>query len=122
MVRLFSLVLETIIIGVLFTGDEAIAHGINETEVTTVITSYELMPKFKKVLALTPKVKTLVYMEDQLKDLDKTGYADGINIYSFTDVVKKGKESKFGVYQLLFQFRRNLYSELDSFLLECSVL
>lgn len=75
-------------------GDEAIAHGINETEVTTVITSYELMPKFKKVLALTPKVKTLVYMEDQLKDLEKTGYGSDINIISFTDVLKKGKESK----------------------------
>lgn len=82
-----------------FTGDEAIAHGINETEVTTVVTSYELMPKFKKVLALTPKVKTLIYMEDQLKDLDKTGYADGIQIFSLTEVLKKGKVSKYGKLQ-----------------------
>jgi long-subunit acyl-CoA synthetase (AMP-forming) len=28
-------------------GDEAIIHGINETEVTHVITSNELLPKFK---------------------------------------------------------------------------
>uniref|UniRef100_A0AAR5PEI0 long-chain-fatty-acid--CoA ligase n=1 Tax=Dendroctonus ponderosae TaxID=77166 RepID=A0AAR5PEI0_DENPD len=76
-------------------GDEAIAHGINETDVTTVVTSFELMPKFKKVLALTPKVKTLIYMEDQLKDLDKTGYADGIQIISLTEVLKKGKGSKY---------------------------
>ncbi|XP_066155933.1 long-chain-fatty-acid--CoA ligase 4 isoform X3 [Euwallacea fornicatus] len=76
-------------------GDEAIAHGINETEVTTVITSYELMPKFKKVLALTPKVKNLVYMEDQLKDLEKTGYPDGTNIISFTDILKKGRNSEY---------------------------
>ncbi|XP_030754565.1 long-chain-fatty-acid--CoA ligase 3 isoform X2 [Sitophilus oryzae] len=75
-------------------GDEAIAHGINETQVRTVITSYELMPKFKKILALTPTVKTLVYMEDQLRDLDKTGYKSDIDIVSFTDVVKKGRESK----------------------------
>ncbi|KAF7269240.1 acyl-CoA synthetase long-chain isoform X2 [Rhynchophorus ferrugineus] len=74
-------------------GDEAIAHGINETQVQTVITSYELMPKFKKILELTPTVKRLVYMEDQLKDLDKTGYKSDIEIISFTDVVKKGRDS-----------------------------
>ena len=28
-------------------GDEAIVHGINEAEVTHVITSSELLPKFK---------------------------------------------------------------------------
>ncbi|XP_050309991.1 long-chain-fatty-acid--CoA ligase 4 isoform X3 [Anthonomus grandis grandis] len=76
-------------------GDEAIAHGINETEVTTVITSYELMPKFKKVLAMTPKVKTLIYMEDQLKDLDKSEYDESIKIISFTDVLKLGKNSQY---------------------------
>ncbi|KAF2880048.1 hypothetical protein ILUMI_26117 [Ignelater luminosus] len=75
-------------------GDEAIAHGINETEVTTVITSYDLMPKFKKILAKTPKVKTLIYMEDQLKQLENSGYKDGVNIVTFSDVLKKGSESK----------------------------
>lgn len=54
------------------------------------------MPKFKKVLAMTPKVKTLVYMEDQLKELDKTGYGEDISIISFTDVLKKGKVSEYG--------------------------
>lgn len=74
-------------------GDEAIAHGINETEVTTVITSYELMPKFKKILAMTPKVKTLIYMEDQLKTLDATGFKDGVEIIKYTEVLQKGAES-----------------------------
>ncbi|XP_018564650.1 long-chain-fatty-acid--CoA ligase 4 isoform X2 [Anoplophora glabripennis] len=77
-------------------GDEAIAHGINETEVTTVVTSFELMPKFKKILALTPRVKTLIYMEDQLKSLDVSGlngYKDGVQIIKFADVLKKGAES-----------------------------
>ncbi|CAH1133889.1 unnamed protein product [Ceutorhynchus assimilis] len=78
-------------------GEEAIAHGINQTEVTTVVTSYELMPKFKKVLAMTPKVKTLIYMEDQLKQLEKTGYREDIQIISFTDVLKKGKVSSCAI-------------------------
>lgn len=85
-----------LIIVIVKIGDEAIAHGINETQVQTVITSYELMPKFKKILALTPTVKRLVYMEDQLKDLDKTGYTSDIEIVSFTDVIKKGRESAVG--------------------------
>lgn len=77
-------------------GDEAIAHGLNETEVTTVITSYELMPKFKKILALVPKVKTLIYMEDQLKILEEEGYKNGIEIIKFSEVLRKGANSKIG--------------------------
>ena len=30
-------------------GEEAVAHGVNQTEVTHVITTHELLPKFKKV-------------------------------------------------------------------------
>ena len=55
-------------------GDDAIIHGINETEVDTVVTSFELLPKFRNILAKTPDVKNIVYMEDQLKTPDVTGY------------------------------------------------
>lgn len=41
-------------------GDDAIIHGINETEVTCVITSQELLPKFKNILPCTPNVSVLV--------------------------------------------------------------
>ena len=77
-------------------GDDAIAHGLNETEVTTVITSYELMPKFKKILAMVPTVKTLIYMEDQLKTLDEGGYKSGIEVIKFSEVLKKGATSRIG--------------------------
>lgn len=55
-------------------GNEAIAHGINETEVDTVITSHELLPKFKLLLDMVPAVKKIIYMEDQLKPTDTKGY------------------------------------------------
>lgn len=74
-------------------GDEAIAHGINETEVDTVITSHELLPKFKRLLALVPDVKTIIYMQDQLKPTDTTGYKDGVRLIQFSDVVKMGYKS-----------------------------
>lgn len=41
-------------------GEEAIIHGINETEVTCVITSQDLLPKFKNIIPCTPNVTVLV--------------------------------------------------------------
>lgn len=81
-------------------GDEAIAHGINETEVTTVITSFDLLPKFKKILPMTPKVKTLIYMEDPLKSSGSSnGYKEEVEIIKFSDVLKLGAESKLGMFR-----------------------
>ena len=77
-------------------GDEAIAHGINETDVSTVITTYDLLPKFKKILAKTPRVDTIIYMEDQLKSIDPNGYKPGIKIVGYKEVVQKGAASKIG--------------------------
>lgn len=54
------------------------------------------MPKFKKILAKTPKVNTLIYMEDQLKELDNKGYKEGVQIIKFSDVLKMGSNSKYG--------------------------
>lgn len=79
-------------------GDEAIAHGINETEVSTVITSHDLLPKFKKVLANTPKVDTIIFMEDQLKPTDRDGFKQGIRIIGYKEVIQMGKTSKIGEF------------------------
>ena len=48
-------------------GEDAIAHGLNETEVDTVITSHELLPKFKRILGKTPTVKNIIFFENPLK-------------------------------------------------------
>lgn len=75
-------------------GDDAIAHGINETEVSTVITTHDLLPKFKNILANTPRVTTIIYMEDQLKTTDTTGFKEGIRIVAYNAVLKMGANSK----------------------------
>ncbi|XP_068620996.1 long-chain-fatty-acid--CoA ligase 4 [Battus philenor] len=75
-------------------GDDAIAHGINETEVSTVITTHDLLPKFKKILQKTPLVDTIIYMEDQLKTTDREGYKPGIRIFGYKEVISKGAQSK----------------------------
>ncbi|XP_076173422.1 acyl-CoA synthetase long-chain isoform X2 [Ptiloglossa arizonensis] len=74
-------------------GDDAIAHGINETEVDTVITSHELLPKFKRLLEKVSAIKTVIYMEDQLKPTDTSGYKDNVRLIPFSDLIKKGNES-----------------------------
>ncbi|EEB18314.1 Long-chain-fatty-acid--CoA ligase, putative [Pediculus humanus corporis] len=71
-------------------GEDAIAHGINETEVSVVITSHDLLHKFHTILEKTPKVKTIIFMEDQLVKTDTTGF-DNIEILSFSEVVNKGR-------------------------------
>lgn len=76
-------------------GDDGVAHCINETEVTTVITSHELLPKFKTLLDQIPKVHTIIYMEDQLHKTETTGYKDGVKIIPYSQVLRIGKDSKF---------------------------
>lgn len=89
-------------------GEDAIAHGINETEVSIVITSHDLLPKFKKILQLTPRVKTLIYMKDQLAKTITSGYKDGVEIISFESTLKKGSEFQVtGKMFHIFLFENN---------------
>lgn len=75
-------------------GDEGVIHGINETEASIVITSHELLPKFKNLLAKLPHVKTVIFMEDQLNKTEITGFKENVGILSFNDVVRSGSNSK----------------------------
>ncbi|XP_023343813.1 LOW QUALITY PROTEIN: long-chain-fatty-acid--CoA ligase 4-like [Eurytemora carolleeae] len=76
-------------------GDDAVIHGINQTEVEIVVTTFDLLPRFKQILHRTPLVKCLVVIEDQLHQFQKDGFREGINIIAFKEVVELGKTSKF---------------------------
>lgn len=102
-------------------GEDALIHGINETEVSCVITSQELLPKFKNILPCTPNVTVLVNIyiyvehcdffwltahfissqvaiEDALKPLDLKGYGDLVKILPYREVIRLGEmSSKTGV-------------------------
>ncbi|XP_031629734.1 long-chain-fatty-acid--CoA ligase 4 isoform X1 [Contarinia nasturtii] len=75
-------------------GDDGVIHGINETEASIVITSHELMPKFKTLLAKLPKVQTLIYMEDQLNKTETDGFKDDVRVLPFNQVIRMGNASK----------------------------
>jgi len=86
---------QSIIVSTLYTnlGDEAIVHGLNETEVSLVVTSHDLLPKFKTMLAQCPKLKTIVVIEDPIFQTDTKGYKSGVKIIPFKSVVKLGEIS-----------------------------
>ncbi|XP_037090567.1 long-chain-fatty-acid--CoA ligase 4-like [Pollicipes pollicipes] len=74
-------------------GEDAIVHGISETEVTHVVTSHDLIKKIQPVLAKCDKVTHLVYMKDQLSDTDVSGIRDGIRTVPFPEMLKIGQQS-----------------------------
>lgn len=75
-------------------GDDGVVHGINETEATVVITSHDLLPKFKSLLAKLPRVNTIIYMEDQLNKTSTDGFKEGVKITPFDEVLRIGQDSK----------------------------
>ena len=93
-VAAFGAFSQNMILTTLYTnlGDEAVAHGINETEVSMVVTSHSLLPKFKTLLEKCPKVTQIIYIEDQIFKTNTDGFKEGVNILSFQSVVKLGEE------------------------------
>lgn len=87
---------QSIIVSTVYTnlGDEAVCHALNETEVQIVITSHELMPKFKTMLQNCPSITHVIFMEDQLFTTDRAGFKDGVEIVPFKSVVKMGSDSR----------------------------
>ena len=68
-------------------GDDAVVHALNETAVSIVVTSHELLPRFKKMLNNLPNITTIIYMEDQLQKTPVAGYKDGVDIKAFRQIV-----------------------------------
>lgn len=71
-----------------------ITIGIDETESTIVITSHDLLPKFKTLLPKLPKVRVIVYMEDQLKTTNTDGFKEDVKILPYKEVIRMGSTSK----------------------------
>ena len=68
-------------------GDDAVVHALNETAVSIVVTSHELLPRFKKMLNNLPNITTIIYMEDQLQKTPINGYKEGVDIKAFRQIV-----------------------------------
>ncbi|KAK3856480.1 hypothetical protein Pcinc_037207 [Petrolisthes cinctipes] len=74
--------------------DDAVAHCINETEVSLLFTSHDLLPRFNRILPQCPEVKTIVVMEDQLEGIgDDSAISTSVTIVAFQDLVKPDPQS-----------------------------
>ncbi|KAM9795278.1 long-chain-fatty-acid--CoA ligase 4 [Neosynchiropus ocellatus] len=70
-------------------GEDAIAYGLNETEVTHLVTSAELLEsKLKSVLPHIPKLKHVIYVDQKRVATD--GYPAGLSIHSMQSVKELG--------------------------------
>uniref|UniRef100_A0AAQ6AKX3 long-chain-fatty-acid--CoA ligase n=1 Tax=Amphiprion ocellaris TaxID=80972 RepID=A0AAQ6AKX3_AMPOC len=71
-------------------GEEAIAFGLNETGVTHLVTSAELLEtKLKNVLPQISKLKHVIYVDQ--KKINTEGYPAGLSIHSMQAVQDLGK-------------------------------
>ena len=59
-------------------GEEGVGLGVNETEVDTIITSHELLPKFKTILKTTPSVKQIIYFDNPLRRINTSGFREDV--------------------------------------------
>ncbi|XP_074658018.1 fatty acid CoA ligase Acsl3-like isoform X2 [Tubulanus polymorphus] len=72
-------------------GEDAIVHGINECEASVVITSQELLPRFKNSLSKMPNVKHLVYM-DGVKMADLSEFEGDVSLHAMSNVLTVGQQ------------------------------
>ena len=74
-------------------GEDAVRHGLLETEVETVVTSSELLPKFTKILSDQDKVKRIVYFENPVRRTKTDGFRGDLQLISYWDVISLGKKT-----------------------------
>lgn len=73
-------------------GDDAIVHGINEAEISVIITSASLLPKLQAVQNSIPSVRHIVCMEDQKgKASSKVNFSSRIEVHTFKSLIQKGQ-------------------------------
>lgn len=76
-------------------GEEAIVYGINESDVSHVITSFDLLPKLKNLLPRMPKVEHIVFFESlsgRRANLD--GFPSNVHVHSLSSIEQLGAHTE----------------------------
>jgi len=91
---------QSIIVSTVYTnlGDDAICHGFNETEVSVVITSSTLLPKFKTILSSCPHIKHVIVIKDQIDTCQTSLDTCQVDLHTFYDVVRLGESHVCDTY------------------------
>lgn len=72
-------------------GDEALIHGINESEVRFIITDGSLLGKLSAVIDRLPKVEHIVYLGNVVKKSALLGFSRRIKIHSMREIEEIGE-------------------------------
>ena len=86
---------QSIVVSTVYTnlGDDAICHGFNETEVSVVVTSSSLLPKFRSLVARCPNIQHVIVIQDQTDTCPLAGLdTRHVEVHSFNDVVTLGSD------------------------------
>lgn len=76
-------------------GLDGVIHAINETEVTTIVTSYDLLDRLDEVVAKTPKVTTIVYIVGPKPTENRiNAVRPDIKVITFDEVEELGEKSE----------------------------
>lgn len=71
-------------------GEDGIIQALNETEVTHLVTSYDLMPQVANVLCKAPFIKRIIYMESKFKRTPAI-VPENIEVIPFSELQKRGR-------------------------------
>lgn len=75
-------------------GDEAIVHGMNETDIRYLVTTYDLIPKIGQLVKQLPKLTTILYCDlpkgGQIRGTENLGH---IRLISLTELAKMGQNA-----------------------------
>ena len=74
-------------------GTDGLIHGINEVEVSHIITTQDLLPKLAKSQQNIPKVKTIIYIELDFKHNPSVEFNKGIELLTFKRLENDGKNA-----------------------------
>lgn len=78
-------------------SDTGVIHGVNETEVSIIFTSYDLLARVLSLLPHCPSVKKIVVMEDQLEGVgDLKSLPKNVEMIPFQTLLHRGKNCARG--------------------------
>ncbi|CAG2116733.1 unnamed protein product [Medioppia subpectinata] len=73
-------------------SDEGLVHALQETEVTALVTSFELITRVSALSVQLPLLKTVVYFEGPKKELNYT-FRDSIKVLSLSELEANGRDN-----------------------------
>ena len=71
-------------------GEEALVHGINETDVRFILADASLLNKLSRVVDKLPKVEHIIYLGKVMKKSALLGFPRRIQIHSMEEVKEIG--------------------------------